>query len=105
VAAMYAPSTVTHRVGKEGSEVTIAEETRYPFKDQIRFRMKMAQATKFPFTVRIPGWCKGAKISVNGQPLQQELASGTFVTIDRSFKDGDEVLVTLPQQIKLTEWP
>ena len=105
VAAMYAPSTVTHKVGKEGAEVTIDEETRYPFKGDVRFRMKMAQATKFPFTVRIPGWSKGAKISINGQPLQQELASGTFVTLDRTFEDGDEVVVNLPQQITVSEWP
>jgi uncharacterized protein len=105
VAAMYAPSSVTHRVGKEAAEVTINEETRYPFKGEVRFRMKMAQPVKFPFTVRIPGWSKNAKITVNGQPLQQEVATGTFVTIDRTFKDGDEVLVTLPQEIKVTEWP
>ena len=105
VAAMYAPSSVTRPVGADGNEVTITEETRYPFKDVIRFRMKMDHATQFPFTLRIPGWCQTPKITVNGQPLQQSLASGTFVTIDRTFKDGDEVLLTLPQQVKLTEWP
>jgi len=103
VAAMYAPSSVTHTT--PNGEVTVTEETRYPFKDDIRFRMKMAKATAFPFTVRIPGWCKNPKITVNGQALQQQLTSGTFVTIDRTFKNGDEVVVTLPQAIKLTEWP
>ena len=105
VATLYGPSKVTHRVGKRQQEVTITEQTRYPFSDRIVFALSMTQDTKFPFTVRIPGWCKAAKIMVNQETLDQDLSPGTFVTIDRKFSDQDEVVVILPQETKITSWP
>jgi hypothetical protein len=55
--------------------------------------------------VRIPGWCKGARVLVNNQALDRELPAGTFVKINRKFRDGDEVVVILPMEIKTTAWP
>ena len=105
VAALYGPSKVTFPAGERQQEVTITENTRYPFSDRIVFTMQMAADTRFPFTVRIPGWCKAAKISVNNQPLERETSASTFVTIDRTFRDKDEVVVVLPQETKATMWP
>ena len=56
------------------------------------------------FTVRIPGWCKNASVLVNHQPLDQELIAGSFIKINRKFRDGDEVVVILPQEIKASDW-
>jgi uncharacterized protein len=105
VAAFYAPSQLKYRVGKQQQEITITEKTRYPFSDRIVFTMKMKEDCEFPFTVRIPGWCKNASVLVNHQPLDQELRAGSFVKIDRKFRDGDEVVVILPQEIKTSDWP
>ena len=33
------------------------------------------------------------------------MSAGTFVTIDRTFRDKDEVVVVLPQEVKATLWP
>jgi hypothetical protein len=105
VAALYGPSRVTYPVGERNQEVTITQDTRYPFSDRIVFTMQMAQDTRFPFTVRIPSWCRAPEISVNNQPLGREISAGTFVTIDRTFRDNDEVVVVLPQEVKASMWP
>lgn len=105
VAALYAPSQVKHRVGKQQQEVVITETTRYPFSDRIVFTMKMKQDCEFPFTVRIPGWCRNASVHVNNQPLDKVLTAGSYVKINRKFHDGDEVVVILPQEIKTSDWP
>jgi uncharacterized protein len=105
VAALYAPSKVTYRVGKDRRKVTITEKTRYPFSDRIEFAMNMEQDTEFPFTVRIPGWCKAAGVVINGKPIDGKAEAGTFVKINRKFSDGDVVAVMLPQEIKATSWP
>jgi uncharacterized protein len=105
VAALYAPSQVKYRVGKQQQEVVITEKTRYPFSDRIVFTMKMNEDCEFSFTVRIPGWCKNASVLVNNQQFDQELRAGSYVKIDRKFRDGDEVVVILPQEIKTNNWP
>jgi hypothetical protein len=105
VAALYGPSKVTYPAGERRQNMTITENTRYPFSDRIVFTMQMAGDTKFPFTIRIPAWCKAAKVTVNNQPLGQPVTPGSFVTIDRTFRDKDEVVVVLPQEVKATMWP
>jgi hypothetical protein len=105
VAALYAPSQVRHRVGKQRQEVAITEKTRYPFSDRIVFTMNMKKDCEFPFTVRIPGWCKNASVLLNNRALDQELKAGSYVTINRQFHDGDEVVVILPQEVKASDWP
>ena len=105
VAALYAPSQVKYRVGKQQQEVVITEKTRYPFSDRIVFTMNMKANCEFPFTVRIPGWCSNASVHVNNQLLDQQLKAGTYVKINREFHDGDEIVVTLPQEIKTSNWP
>lgn len=109
VAALYAPSRVTHRVGKSLEEVTITETTRYPFSDRVVFTLNMKKECEFSFSVRIPGWCTRASVVVNGEApdkeSRRELKAGSFERIHRMFRDGDEVVVTLPQEIKTTDWP
>jgi hypothetical protein len=105
VAALYGPSQVTYTVGESRREVTIIENTRYPFSDRIVFNFRLAEDTKFPFTVRVPAWCKAAKVTVNNQPFEGNLSAATFVTIDRTFRNNDEVVVILPQDIKSSTWP
>lgn len=105
VAALYAPSKITYPVGAKRQKVTITEKTRYPFSDRIIFVMNTDADIDFSFTVRIPGWCKDPRISVNKQPLDQELKPGSFVKINRTYRDGDEIVVQLPQEIKSSTWP
>ncbi len=105
VAALYGPSKVSWKVGKENRQVTITEETRYPFRNHVRFAMQMDGDVEFPFTVRIPGWSSGAKVMVNDQPVKEVAAAGKYVTLHRKFRDGDVVTVTLPQQVRISHWP
>jgi len=105
VAAMYAPSQVTTKVGKKSQEITVVQDTHYPFSDTIRFEIQTEKPVRFPFTVRIPGWCSDAQIQINGANQSQELLPSTYITFERKFADGDIVTVILPQNVRLSRWP
>ena len=53
--------------------------------------------------MRIPGWCKSAKVSVNGIDAGKA-AAGTFKRMDREWKAGDEVTLVLPMETRLSRW-
>ena len=102
VAAMYAPSEIDFKVGQTKCHIT--EETYYPFSGDITFRFSMPEQTHFPFTFRIPGWCKQYTISVNGKPInQQGNEGGTFITLERDWSDGDAVALSLTMTPTIVE--
>lgn len=101
VAAMYAPSTVKHNVS--GTEVTITEDTYYPFDGEISFRFSTAKAVNMPFTFRIPGWCKDFEVKVNGKRTNVNATSGSFTTINRTFNDGDVITLKLTMTPQIAE--
>lgn len=105
VAAMYAPSSFTTKLKGSKNEITIQEETNYPFEETIRFRMKMKRSTPFSFWLRIPQWCKGASITVNEQAADIVCKAGTFVEVQRKFSDGDIIELKLPMKAHSVSMP
>lgn len=105
VAAMYAPSSFTTKLKGSKNEITIQEETNYPFEETIRFRMKMKRSTPFSLWLRIPQWCKGASITINGQAADIVCKTGTFVEVKRKFSDGDIIELKLPMKAKSVSMP
>ena len=67
-AVMYGPCDVQAKVGN-GAEVTIRQETHYPFDEEIRFAVLDGDDVEFPLYLRVPGWCRAPKVAVNGEAL------------------------------------
>jgi hypothetical protein len=109
-AVVYAPSAVTARVGHgardgsgAGTEVTIEEKTDYPFEGAVELTVRLKREVAFPLKLRIPAWCEGASLRVNGS-AGPEAARGEWVTIDRTWKDGDTVTLDLPMALRTSRW-
>jgi hypothetical protein len=97
VAVAYCPSTVKAFVGK-GTEVTISEETEYPFKGSIKLTINTKKTVKFPLYLRIPGWADTVSISFKNKSIQG--IPGSTVKIMEKWKDGDIVFMNIPLKIR-----
>jgi Beta-L-arabinofuranosidase, GH127/Ricin-type beta-trefoil lectin domain-like len=102
-AAMYAPSRVRATVA-QGTAVTVTEDTGYPFDDTVTLTLSLSAPAAFPLLLRIPGWCSGPRLLVNGQPSAAQ-DGPAFVRVERTWRDGDRVTLTLPQRTTLHTWP
>nr|WP_042198698.1 RICIN domain-containing protein [Kibdelosporangium sp. MJ126-NF4]CEL23493.1 Putative glycosyl hydrolase of unknown function (DUF1680) [Kibdelosporangium sp. MJ126-NF4]CTQ89107.1 Putative glycosyl hydrolase of unknown function (DUF1680) [Kibdelosporangium sp. MJ126-NF4] len=97
VASLYGPSTVT--VGS----TRIEQQTSYPFSDTITFRFALPQRRRFPFSLRIPGWCGSPQLTVNGAPVAAP-AGPKYTTITRAWQTGDVVRLRLPMSPRTRIW-
>lgn len=61
VCSQYGPSELGSLSLPDGNVVGITVDTEYPFSEKIHFMVSAKQA--FPFSVRIPGWCKNASVT------------------------------------------
>lgn len=100
---VYAPSRATLTVA-DGKEVTIAEDTCYPFSDTLRFVVTAKEKAEFPMYFRIPSWTKGATARVNGRSVGTPEA-GKYLKIEGEWADGDAVELIFPMELSLRRWP
>lgn len=100
VAALYSPSTFRFCVGSD--TVQVQEKTSYPFDEKITFTFHTnGKSVSFPFLFRLPEWCDGAKVRVNGKLWKQQLVLASYNTMTRDFRDGDRVEITLDMPAQL----
>lgn len=102
-AVLYNACQAKVKVGN-GTEVTIKEQTNYPFEETIRFTLTTPEKVSFPLYLRIPSWCKDASIAVNGQKLGVDLTSGKYAKITREWSDADEIVLTVPMTFNYRQW-
>jgi hypothetical protein len=102
-AVLYGASQVKAKVGN-GAEVTLAEDTQYPFEDTIRLKLTTPEAVDFPLYLRVPRWCNGAAVKVNGVPQKVAARPLSYIVVDRTWKTGDTVDLTLPMDVSVKTW-
>jgi hypothetical protein len=101
-ALLYAPSTVTARVS-DGKEITIHEDTFYPFEETIRFTISTEEDIAIPIYFRIPGWCKEGSVLVNNK-LYDRYPGGQIISVAGTWSDGDLIELQLPMHIFSSRW-
>ncbi len=103
-AVLYAASEVAAKVGA-GDEVTIRSQTRYPFEDTIRLTIDAKKPAQFPLYLRVPGWCEGATVKINGKRVNIHARPQSYIVLDRLWRQDDKIDLTLPMTIGLRYWP
>ena len=102
-AMLYSSATVSAKVAN-GNNVTVKEETNYPFDEKIKFTITSSKASTFPFYLRIPSWCSGALVYVNGELQKNDNKPGTYTRIEKAWNGKDVVELDLPMHIEVREW-
>jgi len=122
-AILYNACTVTAKVA-DGTEVSIKEETHYPFEKQIKFTIKTPKKVKFPIYLRVPGWTntqsldsEWANIFINDNKVTLNSADSDsntnnvktrkkcqYVCIDREWSNGDTITLQMIMRLSVRNW-
>ena len=112
-ASLYAPSEVTAKVA-DGQQVTISEETDYPFGDTIKLRVATPKPVKFPLYLRVPGWCEVPSISdvvegpggtySFGDSIVPIAPRPAYFVLNRQWSDGITIRLHLPMHLAVRTW-
>ncbi|MEW5984150.1 MAG: beta-L-arabinofuranosidase domain-containing protein [Acidobacteriota bacterium] len=104
------------RANVAGREITIEQQTRYPWDGDIRLRMASAGPGTFALLIRIPGWARHQPvpgdlyrelvpagnvpvIRVNGVVAEWTSERG-YAVLRREWSQGDEVQLSLPMPVR-----
>ncbi|MBB5751676.1 glycoside hydrolase family 127 protein [Prosthecomicrobium pneumaticum] len=97
---VYGASHATLDIGG-GRTVRLTQETNYPWEGAVRVTVDVDAPTRFALSLRIPGWCRKATLSVAG--ITVDLAAVTvdgYARIDREWRAGDTVDLALEMAVE-----
>jgi hypothetical protein len=94
---LYVQGSATTRVA--GAKVVLDVETTYPWDGQVTIRPKLEKPTPFALRLRVPGWCQGATIAINGAPTAPKIERGYFVA-KAEWNTGDTITLNLPMPVE-----
>ena len=91
----YADSQLDTRL-PNGQPVQIRVQTDYPWSGDI---LLQPSAGSYALALRLPGWASDVELRVNGERV--EAVPGSYAIVQREWRDGDSVQLTLPMPIEL----
>lgn len=99
---LFAPSTADW----ESMGVHLVMETDFPEGESASLRITVNSPKRFTLALRHPPWADaGFEVKVNSLPVRGLPGAGTYVELDRTWRSGDTVKVTLPKTLHLEPLP
>jgi len=86
-----------------GYEISMTQVTDYPWDGNVKIQIDKLEEATFAMHIRIPRWTENATVIVNGERILENPISGKYLKIERTWKEGDEIVLDFPMQVQLME--
>ena len=91
---LYESSTLSTRVADVN--VKVKQTTEYPLDGTVKLAIEPERAAAFDLLLRVPKWCKNARVLVNGEAhASAKPTPGEFLKISRQWKRSNTVTLVL----------
>ncbi|MGH9600610.1 MAG: beta-L-arabinofuranosidase domain-containing protein [Terracidiphilus sp.] len=98
--ALYVNLFFASRVNWRERGVRVRQETKFPESGRTTLIVEASTAEPWTMRLRIPSWTTAENaVSINGRPLEAQGTPGSYLTLRRAWKAGDQVELTMPMRI------
>ena len=99
---LFAASTINWNQGND--DVTVITRSEFPVNNHVSISVRCKSLKKMKIRIRIPSWTDGnVKFKINKE-VQFTGKPGSYLTIDRTWKNDDEIHFTLPMSFRLHKY-
>ncbi len=86
--------------------IRIIQDTRFPEQEGTRLTIRAARPVRMTLRVRIPSWVsRGGAARLNGAAIPAFASPGSYLTLARTWRDGDRLEVDLPMSLRAEPMP
>ncbi len=79
----------------------MTQQTDYPVSETTTLSLEMPQSVEFALNLRVPEWCRGMSVNVNGSAVNAACQPGTWATVVRRWNSGDRVEARIPVRLRM----
>ena len=98
--SVYVNQFVASELSWPEKRVRLVQQTSFPEEERTSIVVHVETPAAFALRVRSPHWAQGIAVSINGIREKTFVASDGYLVIDRTWKSGDRVEVTLPMKLR-----
>lgn len=104
--SLYVNLFIASELNWKAKGVKVKQETKFPYEETTRLTIEDGKA-QFSLAIRYPAWVEDGKLQVkiNGEAQKISVKPASYFTINRKWKAGDVVEVTLPMHNTVEELP
>ncbi len=93
---LYVNLLIASEINWKAKGVTVRQETDFPESESTTLTVWTDSPTTFALKVHVPRWATGGtSVLLNGEKLQKNPQPSSYLTIRRSWRDGDTLKVTM----------
>ncbi|MCW5943403.1 MAG: glycoside hydrolase family 127 protein [Fimbriimonadaceae bacterium] len=96
---LYVGGSVKASLG--GRPVRMDVATNYPWDGKVALTLR--DAGRFALRLRVPGWCAGPTLRLNGKTIANPRRERGYLVLERGWSAGDVVVLDLPMPIVQTQ--
>jgi DUF1680 family protein len=104
-AALFVNLFIASELDWQERGVKVRQETAFPDEDRTTLVVTTPKPQRFALRLRHPGWCARPVIKVNGTVFAAHPAPSSYLEIEREWRDGDRLELTLPMATTLERLP
>ena len=87
-----------------GMHVTVTQTTDYPWDGTVAVTVDPEQEKAWTLAIRIPGWCRDARLRVNGKGVAlKRLVKKGYASLKRKWQKGDTLTLVLAMPVERIE--
>jgi uncharacterized protein len=104
--SVYVNLFIPSEVRWEEKGLTLRQETQFPSIASTRLTLHAKRPTTVALKIRVPHWSKtGARVKINGTMLDVTSSPGSYLVLERTWKDGDKIDVEYQMSLYLHPMP
>jgi DUF1680 family protein len=103
---IYVNLFIASEVNWTEKQFRLRQETKFPQEARTSFAVEAARSVKLTLHLRVPVWIAGdATVKINGTVSDVSAAAGSYLSITRTWKQGDRVEMDLPMALRYEAMP
>jgi DUF1680 family protein len=105
-AGVYVNLFIASEVHWPEKGLRLRQETKFPEEESMRFTLRVEKPVAMALHLRIPYWAtRGGTVRLNGELLPVFSSPSSYLTLQRTWKDGDRVELVLPMSLHVDAMP
>ena len=83
----------------------LRQDTKFPEQPTTTLTVTAAKPGNMAMRLRIPAWTRSASVKINGRAIDVTPTPGSYLTLNRVWKAGDRIEMTLPMHLSVEAMP